>query len=577
MRLLFSFFLMLACPHCQRKHSSGEDGSAAAQAESAAVDDSLPKAESAVVDNSLPKDELAVKNEQASGDTGNTPIASNDTTPLPPEPVAVTVQSLAPETGLTNPIPSQLIVTFSHAIQTPTSDAVIITGTCLPTVSDIVAHPSDAATWTFKLTDAGCTEGQLLTVSVDPTHVKSLTSGKPGSGASISHTYTLSTIGPIFTWGLLPSSLLIPIGGSLTIPFTYAGATQLSPQSINNENGVTVTGNPVCTATVALNSPTSGTVSLSACSGDGDLTIQVKNGLTQDSLGNLSNASSPLSVTIDNTKPTATIAFTGFSKNGLPMEASLSTTETLKPIASFPADFTNLFIGGGTCTHADPIQITAIAGSNNATPLRLQFPAPTCLAGQTFTLGLSTDQTTLTDLAGNSLRADSANFTTPHVTLYSVPAKIPVGTRENTTDLCRNQKKPQCSQAVAMLGYTADNGVFNLPSSYGVPDRPIVGPTGTRLVKQWSDLWIRSLNIGAALSDAGIISGTQSVWTGFEAGGTASSVSTYSMGNCKDWTRSTNNEIGGNTGGIVSKTITTWSNYGEGCNSTSMSILCLCW
>lgn len=314
------------------------------------------------------------------------PVAPVDTTPPP------ILQSLVPETGLANPMPTQISVVFSKAIRKPGVDSISITGTCvsLPLVTSI--NPlGDATAWSVFLSSGDCQEGQSFTVSMDPTHSTDVSGTQAGTGPSTSRTYTLQTKGPTVVWGALPDSTYLSATRTLLIPFTYAKATRLAEGiSVAGEN-VQVTGTPVCKVSMQALSVTGGTLSLSGCTGDGPLSVQVKAGVTQDELGNLSSPSSLLNFTVDNTAPTVLT----YIPESISRSNPLPTTVTAVFSESIQNSLSPTLFSVSGCGSAK----AGAALSEKDTIATVQLATENCGDGDTVTV--TVDPTQLIDLAGN--------------------------------------------------------------------------------------------------------------------------------------------------------------------------------
>lgn len=145
--------------------------------------------------------------------------------------------------------------------------------------------------------------------------------------------------------------------------------------------------------------------------------------------------------------------------------------------------------------------------------------------------------------------------------------------RSVTTNACsvdyqanRSSWEIDCANFVAFVGYSADSGVLNLPSTYGLPiDVPYVGVDETLLAHDWSDF---TTTIDVGLTGAGFNNNFS--WTGITNGGALG-------GNCNDWTSNLNSDAGNRT--QVNSAGAVWNNSSVSCNfaTDDLPLICLCW
>lgn len=216
-------------------------------------------------------------------------------------PKMMSLLELSPASGSVTALPTAVEAIFNGAVNTLDSSKFVISGTCvnLPVVSSVTMSVDDTVA-TANLTGGVCTNNQTFTVTVTPASVTSL-EGIAGSGSALSRSYTMIALGPTATLAT-PSSTHMTSSGSSTIALTYTGATltTLTDAGVTkNEVGVN------CIVNVSGASASGALLTLSACSGDGHITVSVNAGTAADGPGNLSTAS-PVSVQIvvDNTGPT---------------------------------------------------------------------------------------------------------------------------------------------------------------------------------------------------------------------------------------------------------------------------------
>ena len=151
-----------------------------------------------------------------------------------------------------------------------------------------------------------------------------------------------------------------------------------------------------------------------------------------------------------------------------------------------------------------------------------------------------------------------------------------VGSRPATSAVCQSTYNASysggvsCGNFVALLGYSADNGILYLP--YGPYDLPTsvafksVG--GTTLASSWDQFLIS--NGSPVMTGTGFSS--ISIWNGFLKGGALN----QSIGNCTDWTS------GGFGGGTLQINFTSanWTSGGSNCTAgigATLPYFCLCW
>ena len=146
-----------------------------------------------------------------------------------------------------------------------------------------------------------------------------------------------------------------------------------------------------------------------------------------------------------------------------------------------------------------------------------------------------------------------------------------LGSRASTTQACEDSynENPSwnrsCTKFVALLGYSADSGVQDLPLNYGLPtNQSIQNLDGQWVAGNWSS-FIQSFD--HTLSGTGI--SDTLFWSGFENGGAVSD-------NCSGWTSSDNSL----SGSVVQTNMATgfWNNPSYACDSSfKHPYLCMCW
>ena len=149
-----------------------------------------------------------------------------------------------------------------------------------------------------------------------------------------------------------------------------------------------------------------------------------------------------------------------------------------------------------------------------------------------------------------------------------------VGSRTTTTAQCSTDYTAtysgtvSCSNFVALLGYTADNGVLNLPTSYNLPtNAPIKSVSGTTYASNFSNLISNTMPLFSGTgftTDAGVMQ----TWSGFSSTGTVSN-------NCAEWVSTGSGENSRFLNGMNDAWDTGSSNCGLG--FIVNPYLCLCW
>ncbi len=218
-------------------------------------------------------------------------------TPSSSTAAAPSLVSLTPSNQYVTSSAVSVVATFDKSVSALSASNFVITGNCTtpPTVSSVTMSAGDTVA-TASLAGGTCSDGQTVIVSVDPTTVNS--SSVAGTGSVLSRTYTVSTTGPTVTLGT-PSSVSMFSTDSVTIALSFADSiaagTALTGNLTAIGGGVTYTalsGTPTCNIAVGGITTAGATVTLSGCSGVGTANITVDAGILQDSLGNLSAASS---------------------------------------------------------------------------------------------------------------------------------------------------------------------------------------------------------------------------------------------------------------------------------------------
>ncbi len=331
---------------------------------------------------------------------GNISTVSPESAVITVDNTPPTLVSVSPSSSNVNPTPTSVIATFSKAITPFSAGQFILGGTCTlsPTVGTVTMS-SDKTTATLSLSGGTCTDTQSLTVSIDPTKATDL-AGNSGAGSIVVRTYTVSTIGPSASLGA-PSSTFLNAARTSTLALTYRdslfGNSTLSRLLTENGGGVTVTtlsGNPSCIVSVSGITTAGAIISLSACSGNGRLTVHVNAGTVIDGLGNssiLSPESAP--ITVDNTPPTFLVSPASSSVDTMPGSIVVTFSKPMN-VAGI------VFTVGGTCTTL-PLKgrMFLMEGTGGNTVATLPLSGGGCTNEQTLTVTVNPDK--VSDLAGN--------------------------------------------------------------------------------------------------------------------------------------------------------------------------------
>lgn len=164
---------------------------------------------------------------------------------------------------------------------------------------------------------------------------------------------------------------------------------------------------------------------------------------------------------------------------------------------------------------------------------------------------------------------------------YQGPSSRDIGNRTASTAICTSDASSytslpgSCTNHVALLGYSGDNGVTDIPTNYSLPTtRSFVGPTGILVADTWTDL-LALTNVQSTMNTALVLghSGALNIhndgyaWTGFS--GTTGAADT----NCTNWST----HASGNAKYNVVGSSGTWGNLNGSCTGNDLTFICLCW
>ncbi|MBU0505581.1 MAG: Ig-like domain-containing protein [bacterium] len=258
----------------------------------------------------------------------------------------------------------------------------------------------------------------------------------------------------------------------------------------------------------------------------------------------------------------------------------------------------------GTGTISDDVTNVSVSCSNNSvyhdvtpsgtgvtiTPDSAQEVAEG--SSKSFTIA-ATGGKTVTDIIGGTCPAgswDGNTYTTGSITadctvtfaaynyiyVYMSENKMlgnAVGDRDASTTICedaytaRNLDALNCENHLALVGYTADNGVQDVPDNYDLPTNiPFAIPDDTEVASGWDNLIDNDPPL--ALYDGGGVPEIpdSSAWVGFFKGGGIG-------GACSEW-----EGAGAGTVAIFLNALNdSWSGLGGNCEILTYRILCMCW
>lgn len=303
--------------------------------------------------------------------------------------------------------------TFSEALEDTTvesSDLTITAGTCsgAPTVLSATLGGAGENVITFELSDNTCGDGETYSISLDPESVEDQ-GGLEGSGSPRTINVTTDASGPTLAVGS-PSKTRVNSDDSLTYTVTFSGATAVTL----SDGDITIDGASAgCVAAVSGSGLTTRTITVSDCSGDGDVQISIKEETATDASGNLAPAVDEGDITdftADNTEltdPTHNLPTVG--SNDLYNEDTLS-------------DFTLTFTGDVLGTQSAIAAALSLNCDNGGGPNTVAFSAirtsdevvtvaPTESSGDfVYNAACSIAGTEVPDAAGNTHDFSALNF-----------------------------------------------------------------------------------------------------------------------------------------------------------------------
>ncbi len=298
-----------------------------------------------------------------------------------------------PSTAIISTPPTTIIVSFSEEILALGVDSLVLSGTCsnLPSVESVEMNDSNARA-TFSLGASTCNDTQTLEVSIKALDIIDLARNQAVSAPT--NAFTIDTSSPSASLGI-PSQTKARSSDTVSIGFSYSGASELTETLTANGGGITVSqvsGSTSCTVAVKNYSASGGTIELNSCSGDGVITVHVDATTAMDVAGNTSvQSNESTQIVIDNTVPTLSSAVPANSSTFSSVPTSIDLTFS-EAVAMDSSDISF----SGTCTVPS---IKSISGSDTS-DITLNLTGGSCANGQTIIVNINL--TTITDLAGNS-------------------------------------------------------------------------------------------------------------------------------------------------------------------------------
>lgn len=293
----------------------------------------------------------------------------------------------------------------------------------------------------------------------------------------INRTPTATLAAPSYTPG--PSALKASGSATLSVSFANAHTVNLAVgtgSAAAPPAGLTVVpSGPACTNVAISAVSTSGaTITVSGCSGDGDITVQVAAGAIDDEAGVASAASAIQTVTVDTTTP-ATSAYTVTKASSTSTGANtvvVTFTEEVQDLSTTNANGEFTVTGCSGTQPSVAIAMTVDGSGNSIATATLS--GGTCADGETVTVALNLDK--VNDLAGNAgLIADNPTDLT-----YDIDTALPTATAFAVTDATvgattgANTVTATFSELIQAISTTNANGVFTVTGCSTAPAVAVV-------------------------------------------------------------------------------------------------------
>ncbi len=264
------------------------------------------------------------------------------------------VDSTPPTLTVTTPVSS-----------TPLQSAFTLTGTCQSGTNVSIASAAILSSPVSAACSSGNYSAALSLAGADGNVTLSVSqSDSEGNTASVSHTVIRDTTPPTVSIGA-PSVAAVNASGTATFVVSASDTNGISSFSLSSVT-LTKSGTADCTAVVSGSGLTSRSVTLSSCSGNGTVAINVPVGIATDNAGNTSLVAGPsASVTVVTAPPSLT--FTVPLNNAQKNAGSFTIEGTCTPALTIVITSSDLSQQSvtGTCSSAGVFQIPIeLAGSD---------------------------------------------------------------------------------------------------------------------------------------------------------------------------------------------------------------------
>ena len=208
------------------------------------------------------------------------------------------------------------------------------------------------------------------------------------SAASTSAIINVDNTKPTISIGA-PSASVVNSSGSVSYTLSY----EIAPSPALVTGDITVNGaNTGCVAGVANGSTINPVVTVSSCSGNGNITISVASGQSTDAAGNSDDGSGPSgATTIDNTAPTVSIGAPSLSDTKAADTVDFTLTYEIAPTALVTGDIS---FGG---TDSTGCSVSGIASAATVNPV---VSVTGCSGNGTVSITVAAGEST--DTAGNT-------------------------------------------------------------------------------------------------------------------------------------------------------------------------------
>lgn len=307
-----------------------------------------------------------------------------------------------------------ITATFTGVVQalstTNANHEFTITGcTVSPSVAISTSTVSGVSVATATLSGGTCANGSTVEVELHMDQVlnKWGVLGKDEDNQSIDYSIDTSIAVATLNSAQYPSSQgAIKSGDTATLSLSYANAhtqslTAQSGTTTSAPTGLTVstTGTASCT-TVQISSPsTSGaTISVSGCTGDGSVQVQVNAGVATSISGSTNAASTQRTIVVENTSPT--VVLSGTSPTGGSDGSNVITATFSSLVTDLSAANSSGQVVVAGCTTTQPtVAISMSTNGSGQSVATLTLSGGVCTSGDNVTVEFHLEN--VTDLAGN--------------------------------------------------------------------------------------------------------------------------------------------------------------------------------